>query len=65
MLNSNEDAPMCLSVNPSKTLQSHLVCGINAPADEMKQGKNPHVRVFEFSVHEHPAARTEAQMGQA
>ena len=56
---------MCLSVNPSKTLQSHLVCGINAHADEMKQGKNPHVRVFEFSVNEHPAARAEAQMGQA
>ena len=53
-LRSDEDAPMCLAVNP---YHAHLVCGINAPAEQMQRPTergNEHVRVFTYDVQSHP-----------
>ena len=60
-LRSDEDAPMCLAVNP---YHAHLVCGINAPAEQMQRPTergNEHVRVFTYDVQSHPAARAQAE----
>ena len=51
---------MCLAVNP---YHAHLVCGINAPAEQMQRPTergNEHVRVFTYDLQSHPAARAPA-----
>lgn len=46
-LSRDEDAPMAMSVNTSK---SQLICGINSTSDEMKKGSNQPVRIFDYSL---------------
>ncbi|EST06005.1 Anaphase-promoting complex subunit 4, WD40 domain protein [Kalmanozyma brasiliensis GHG001] len=48
-LSRDEDAPMAMSVNTSK---SQLICGINNTADEMKKGNNQPIRIFDYSLQE-------------
>ncbi|SAM66768.1 uncharacterized protein UBRO_12729 [Ustilago bromivora] len=45
-LSRDEDAPMAMSVNLSK---SQLVCGINDTADNVRNGNNQPVRIFDYS----------------
>lgn len=62
-LQANEDAPMCLDVHKQR---AHLVCGINAPAEQLQQDlPNEHVRVFAYDVQSHPAARADAELKHA
>ena len=46
-LSRDEDAPMAMAVNPAK---SQLVCGINSTPDDMKQGNNQPIRIFDYSL---------------
>ncbi|KAJ9478908.1 WD_REPEATS_REGION domain-containing protein [Pseudozyma hubeiensis] len=51
-LSRDEDAPMAMSVNTAK---SQLVCGINNAPDDVKQGTNQPIRVFDYSLQESAA----------
>lgn len=44
-LSRDEDAPMTMAVN---AMQSQLVCGINNPAEQVRQGDNQPLRVFDY-----------------
>ncbi|GAC98519.1 hypothetical protein PHSY_006113 [Pseudozyma hubeiensis SY62] len=61
-LSRDEDAPMAMSVNTAK---SQLVCGINNAADDVKQGTNQPVRIFDYTLQQsaapQKAASTEAE----
>lgn len=47
-LSRDEDAPMAMAVNPTK---SQLVCGINSTADDMNKADNHPIRIFDYSLH--------------
>ncbi|KAJ1019913.1 hypothetical protein NDA16_004194 [Ustilago loliicola] len=46
-LSRDEDAPMAMSINAAK---SQLICGINNTADDIKNGDNQPVRIFDYSL---------------
>lgn len=46
-LSRDEDAPMAMAVNVAK---SQLVCGINNPAQDMSDGNNQPIRIFDYSL---------------
>ncbi|CDU25605.1 uncharacterized protein SPSC_05498 [Sporisorium scitamineum] len=52
-LSRDEDAPMAMSINTSK---SQLVCGINNIADEVRRGNNQPIRIFKYTLFSSTAA---------